>query len=118
MTLKDKDSLPFDGKKTYCLTVPPNTPVKLYWSATAYDPRTHALIGDASRSSRASNSADLRKNAESSVDIYFGPKTLDGKELNRVPMAGRRFEVLFRLCGPEQTLFDKTWRLPDLQEVK
>jgi hypothetical protein len=118
MTLKDKDGHPFDGKKTYRLTVPLNAPVKLYWSATAYDRQTHALIRDTSHSSRASNSPDLQKNADGSVDIYFGPKAPDGKESNWVPTAGRNFEVLFRLYGPEQALFDKTWRLPDIEEVK
>ena len=82
MTLKDEDNLPLDGKKTYRLTVPPNAPVKLYWSATAYDRQTHALTRDASRSSRASNTAALQKDAEGSVDIYFGPKAPDGKESN------------------------------------
>jgi hypothetical protein len=27
------------------------------------------------------------------------------------------FEVLFRLYGPEQPLFDKTWVLPDIERV-
>ena len=117
MTLKDKDGLPFDGKKRYRLTVPPNAPVKLYWSATAYDRQTHALIRDTSRSSRASNSPDVQKNADGSVDVYFGPKAPDGKESNWVPTAGRNFEVLFRLYGPEKPFFEKTWKLPDVEEV-
>ena len=28
------------------------------------------------------------------------------------------FEVLFRFYGPEKPLFDKTWRLPDLEAMK
>jgi hypothetical protein len=118
MTLKDKAGQPLDGKRTYRLTVPTNAPVKLYWSATAYDRETHALIRDTTRSSRASNSADVQKNAGGSVDIYFAPKAPDGKESNWVPTAGRNFEVLFRLYGPEKPFFDKTWRLPDIEEVK
>jgi hypothetical protein len=27
------------------------------------------------------------------------------------------FEVLFRFYGPEKPLFDKTWRLPDIERV-
>ena len=118
MTLKDKDGFPFNGKKTYRLAVPPNAPVKLYWSATAYDRATHALIRDTLRSSRASNSPDMQKNADGSVDIYFGPKPPDGKESNWVPTAGHNFEVLFRLYGPEKPFFDKTWKLPDLEAIK
>jgi hypothetical protein len=118
MTIKDKEGVPFDGKKTYRLTVPSNAPVKLYWSATVYDRTTQALIRDTSRSSRASNSPDVQKNADGSVDIYFGPKAPDGKESNWVPTAGRNFEVLFRLYGPEKPFFDQTWKLPDVEEMK
>jgi len=118
MTLKDSAGRPLDGKRTYRLTVPPNAPVKLYWSATAYDRRTHALIRDTSRSSRASNSAGLEKNADGSVDVYFGPQAPAGKESNWVPTGGRNFEVLFRVYGPEKAFFDKTWKLPDVEEVK
>jgi hypothetical protein len=34
------------------------------------------------------------------------------------PKLGGQFEVLFRFYGPEKTLFDKTWKLPDIGEVK
>jgi hypothetical protein len=49
------------------------------------------------------------------VDIYFGPEALE-KEPNWVPTsASGKFEVLFRLYGPEKPLFDKTWKLPDIE---
>jgi hypothetical protein len=118
MTLNDNTGQPLDGKKTYRLTVPPNAPVKLYWSATAYDRQTHALIRNTLRSSRASNSAGVQKNADGSVDVYFGPKAPAGKESNWVPTAGRNFEVLFRVYGPEKEFFDKTWKLPDIERMK
>lgn len=118
MSIEDKAGRALDGGRQYRLTVPPKAPVKLYWSATAYDRDTHALIRDQPRSSRASTSQGLQKNADGSVDVYFGPKAPPGKESNWVPTrAGGRFEVLFRLYGPEQPLFDKTWQLPDITEM-
>jgi hypothetical protein len=39
-------------------------------------------------------------------------------ESNWVPTNGRDFEVLFRLYGPEKAFFDKTWKLPDIEEMK
>jgi len=92
--------------------------VKLYWSATAYDRKTHALIRETSRSSRASNSAGVQQNADGSLDVFFGPKAPAGKESNWVPTNGRDFEILFRLYGPEKAFFDKTWKLPDSEEVE
>jgi hypothetical protein len=53
------------------------------------------------------------------VDIYFGPKAPDGKESNWVPTnADGKFEVLFRLYGPEKPLFDKTWKPSDIEKMK
>lgn len=118
MSCKDKAGQPLDGGHTYRLTVPPKAPVKLYWSATAYDRDTHALIRDQPRSSRASTSQGLQPSTDGAVDVFFGPRAPQGKDANWVPTrAGARFEVLFRLYGPEQPLFDKTWRLPDIEEV-
>ena len=45
----------------------------------------HALVRDMSRASRASNSSEVQKNADGSVDIYFGPTAPAGKESNWVP---------------------------------
>jgi hypothetical protein len=119
MAIKDKEGKNFDGSKTYRLSVPPNAPVKQYWSATVYDRATHALVKDMSRASRGSNSTEVQKNADGSVVIYFGPTALAGKESNWVPTKlGGQFEVLFRLYGPEKPLFDRSWRLPDIEEVK
>jgi hypothetical protein len=98
--------------------VPANAPVKQYWSATAYDRRTHALIRESSRASLASNTDSVQKNPDGSVDIYFAPKAPAGKESNWVPTDRRDFEVLFRLYGPEKAFFDKAWKLPDMEEVR
>ena len=119
MTIKDKDGEAFHGGDTYRLIVPANAPVNQYWSATAYDRTTHALIRGLSRSSRSSQSPGLLKNADGSVEIYFAPKAPAGKETNWVPTsASGIFEVLFRFYGPEKPLFDKTWVLPDIEKVK
>jgi hypothetical protein len=119
MTIVDGAGKPLEGGRAYRLTVPPNPPVKLYWSATAYDRATHALIRDLPWSSRSSNTPGLKKNTDGSVDVYFGPKAPEGKESNWVPTnASGRFEVLFRFYGPEKPLFDKAWKLPNIEEAK
>ena len=118
LAIQDSAGRPLDGKKTYRLAVPPNAPVKQYWSATAYDRRTHALIRETSRASLASNTDGVAKSPDGSVDVYFGPKAPAGKESNWVPTNGRDFEILFRLYGPEKAFFDKAWKLPDVEEVR
>lgn len=86
-----------------------------YWSATVYDRTTPR----ADPQPAVVQTPGLQKNADGSVDIYFGPKAPAGKESNWVPTsADGKFEVLFRLYGPEKPLFDKTWQLPDIEKVK
>jgi hypothetical protein len=115
MDIRDRAGEALDGGKTYRLTVPANVPVTQYWSATVYDRATHALIRDQKTVSRSSLSPGLQKNADGSVDVYFGPKAPVGKEPNWVPTSpSGKFEVLFRFYGPEKPLFDKTWVLPDI----
>jgi hypothetical protein len=119
MTIKDKEGRSFDGGSTYRLSVPANVPVKQYWSATAYDRATHALIRNQRWSGRSSQTPDLQKNADGSVDIYFAPKAPEAKESNWVPTsADGQFEVLCRFYGPVKPPFDKTWKLPDVEKVK
>jgi hypothetical protein len=119
MDIANKDGKPFDGGRTYRLNVPANAPVRLYWSATVYDRATHAFIREMPKLACSSLTPGLTKNADGSIDIYFGPKAPVGKEPNWVPTkSGGRFEVLFRFYGPEKPLFDKTWKLGDIEEVK
>jgi len=116
LTIADKDGQLLDGGATYRLVVPANAPVRQYWSATVYDRATHAPIRNARWPSRSSQTPGLHENPEGSVDIYFGPEAPDGKESNWVPTStDGGFEVLFRFYGPEKPLFDKTWRLPDIE---
>jgi hypothetical protein len=118
MTSKDKDGNAFDGASTYRLTVPANAPVKQYWSATVYDRETHALVKNIPRASVASNATNVQRNTDGSVDVWFGPRAPAGKESNWVPTdPNRKFELLFRLYGPGQALFDKTWKLPDVEHI-
>lgn len=118
MANKAGDGKDFDGARRYRLVVPAGVPVRQYWSVTAYDRETHAMIRNMPRASVASTTTGVIKNADGTVDIYFGPKAPQGKEANWVPTdPKRRFELLFRLYGPEKAFFDKTWKLPDVESL-
>jgi hypothetical protein len=119
ISIKDKAGHAFDGGKTYRLTVPPDAPVEQYWSLTAYDRQIHTLIKGVSRASRSSQIPELRKNADGSIDLFIGPQAPPGKDGNWLPTdPARKFELMFRLYAPTKALFDKTWRLPDVEEEK
>ena len=108
-----------DGGKDYILHVPPDPPAKLFWSATVYDAETRCLIdNDQARGDRGSRDADLASNADGSVDLYLGPTEPQGHGSNWVQtIPGRHWFSYFRLYGPLQPYFDKTWRLGDIIEA-
>jgi hypothetical protein len=118
LTGNDKDGGPLEGKGFYRLRVPANAPVSQYWSMTVYNRDTHAFIKNAPWVGRSSQTPGLRKTADGSADIYFGPSAPGGQESNWVPTdPNGRFEVLARFYGPQKPLFDKTWVLPDIEKV-
>lgn len=117
ISIRDKDGNAFDGSKIYRLNVPANVPVEQYWSVTAYDRDTHALIKGMPRASRSSQIPEMQKNADGSIDVYFGPKAPAGKEPNWVPTdPARKFELMARFYGPKPEFFEKKWILPDVEK--
>ena len=118
ISIRDKDGEAFDGGKTYRLNVPANVPVDQYWSVTAYDRQTHALIKNMPRASRSSQIPELQKNADGSVDIWLGPVAPAGKEANWLPTdPARKFELMARFYAPRKEFFEKKWVLPDIEKV-
>jgi hypothetical protein len=118
MSIKDDAGCAFNGRNTYRLTVPPNAPVRQYWSATAYDRSTHALIHGMPWPSRSSQTPGIVGNDDGSIDVWFGPRVPEGQAANWIPTSPEgTFEVLFRFYAPEKALFDKTWILPNVRQI-
>jgi len=116
MSIKDHAGRDLEGARNYRLTIPAHVPVSQFWSVAVYDRKTHGLIRNLPVSSHSSQESALQKNTDGSVNIYFGPKALAGKEPNWIPTdASGRFEVLMRFYGPDKALFEKTWKLSDMQ---
>lgn len=117
---RDKEGHAFDGAKTYRLHVPPNPPAKQFWSITLYEVDTRIIIQNKEQiADRSSRQPDLFKNADGSVDLYFGPTAPNGLEKNWIPtVAGKSWFAYFRLYAPLEPYFDKTWQLPDVENVQ
>ena len=64
------------------------------------------------------NNPGMVQNEDGSYDVFFGPEALEGMEDNWVQtVPGKGWNMLFRLYGPLETWFDKTWRPEDPQLV-
>jgi len=84
-----------------------------------YNRATHTFIQNARWVGRSSQTPGLQKNGDGSVDLYFGPTPPPPGESNWVPTDAKgRFEVLARFYGPKKPLFDKSWKLTDIEQVR
>ena len=105
-----------DGGRDYTLTVPAQPPAKQFWSVTVYDAATRCLIdNDQQRGDRGSRDPGLIENEDGSIDIFFGPTVPEGHEDNWVQtIPGRHWFSYFRLYGPLDAYFDRSWKLGDI----
>jgi hypothetical protein len=116
-TSKDHDGDWLDGEKTYHLRVPANPPVVQFWSITLYDNVTRGTVITDQGAADLSSREDLFANGDGSVDVYFGPvKPAQGQNWIKTN-PGKGWFPYFRLYGPKEGYFDKSWQLNDIEKV-
>jgi len=117
-TYRDKDGDWLDGGKAYRLRIAPNPPMQQFWAVSVYDIDTRTFLrNETQKAEVSSNSKEQQKNADGSVDLYFGPTAPSGKESNWVQTVPDKFWFpYFRLYAPTQAYFDRSWPLPDIEK--
>ncbi|MBB2919540.1 DUF1254 domain-containing protein [Cupriavidus alkaliphilus] len=114
-TYRDAGGSFLNGSATYRLHVPANVPVQDYWSVSAYDADTFSFVQADQRRPSLSSLKDLKRNADGSVDLYFGPRAPAGMASNWIQtVAGRGFFLLYRLYAPTEALYGGKWQLGDV----
>jgi hypothetical protein len=112
----DNADKPLDGGNSYKLHILANVPARQFRAVTIYDTETAGFIRESPRVGVDSYDSKMKKNADGSVDVYFGPKARPGQETNWVPTTpGRQWFAMFRFYGPDKPLFEKTWKLTDIE---
>ncbi|WP_256702278.1 DUF1254 domain-containing protein [Burkholderia sp. SRS-W-2-2016] len=110
---------PLDGGTQYVLRVPANVPVKDLWSVVVYDTQTRSMLQTDQQFPSLSSEKNLQKNPDGSVDLYFGPQPPAGRESNWIQtIPGKSWFTIFRLYGPLQPWFDRSWKLQDIVQYK
>jgi hypothetical protein len=113
----------FDGAKTYKVTLPPNVPVKNFWSFTVYGNQTRSMLETPQRFPRTGSQSyptpAAVANADGSTTVYFAPKkpgdVTDGNWIQTVP--GKGWFTILRLYGPLESFFIKEWRPSEIELV-
>jgi hypothetical protein len=108
---------PFDGAKAYRLHVPANVPVKDFWSVVVYDPQTRSMLQSDQQFPSLSSARGLKVNADGTTDVYFAPQRPKDAANWIQTVPGKSWFLIFRLYGPLQAWFDKSWQLEDIQPV-
>ncbi len=115
--LRDSDGKLMDGTSTYQLRIPSDTPANDFWSVIVYSMATKGFVEGVDRVGLSTpNVEGMQVNDDGSVDVYFAPMPPSGMESNWIP-TGEDFFLLFRLYGPGDALFDRSWVLPDVEKV-
>ena len=120
MAFLDSKKQALDGSKTYKLHLPPNVPVNNFWAVTMYDTQTRSQLQTSNPyPSLGSQSKGMKKNADGSYDVYFGPKAPQGKESNWLEtIPGKSWFTILRMYGPLEPWINKTWRPSEIELVK
>jgi hypothetical protein len=115
----DARGQPLDGGRTYRLHIPANVPVNNFWSVIAYDNQARSFLQtDQTWPSVTSKDKDFRANDDGSVDVYFAPERPTNAMNFIQTIPGRGWNAIFRLYGPLEPWFDKTWRLGEMEPVE
>jgi hypothetical protein len=82
MGFLDANGTPFDGAKTYKVTLPKDIPARAFWSFTLYDNQTRSMLQTPQRYPRAGGQSYPSPAAEAAEDgsttVWFSPEQPEG----------------------------------------
>lgn len=120
----DNNGEPFDGSKTYKVTLPKGIPAAAFWSLTLYDNQTRSMLQTPQKYPRAGSqsypSPAAEPNKDGSTTIYFSPEQPEGvKRGNWIQTdPDKGWFTLLRLYSPLEPFFTKKWQPSEIELVK
>ncbi|MEW4486581.1 DUF1254 domain-containing protein [Thalassoglobus sp. JC818] len=124
MCFLDPEGTPFDGGKTYKVTLPANIPAAAFWSFTLYDNQTRSMLRTPQHYPRAGSqnypSPAAVENPNGTTTVYFGPEQPQGVQRGNwiQTMPGKGWFTILRLYSPLESFFDKSWQPSEIEVVE
>ncbi len=123
MGFLDTNGDPFDGAKTYRVTLPKDIPAKAFWSLTLYDNQTRSMLQTPQKYPRAGSQSYPSPAAEAAVDgsttVWFSPEQPEGVArgnwIQTDPAKG--WFTILRLYSPLPSFFDRSWQPSEIEAV-
>ncbi len=124
MGFLDSKNEPFDGARTYKLTLPKDIPARAFWSITLYDNQTRSMLQTPQKFPRAGSQSYPSPAAvvdkDGSTTLYVGPTQPKGVErgnwIQTDPEKG--WFTILRLYSPLQSFFTREWQPTEIELVK
>lgn len=116
---KDSEGNWLNGSNTYQLTVPAHVPAEQFWSLIAYSQATRTFIKNRDRKPGIRSLDNPEPNADGSYTLTIGPERPENvPQKNFIySIPGEGWFTYFRLYGPTEAYFDKSWRLNEIRRV-
>lgn len=121
-TKRDADGNLLRADRTYRLSIPSDVPVAQFWSLTLYSENTRRAYengGDTIEAVNLDSRMDqLVRHGDGSIDLFVGAEAPAGMEPNFMATVGEDgWFVYFRLYAPTEPFFDKSFSLPDFENI-
>jgi hypothetical protein len=124
MGFLDANDDPFDGSKTYKVTLPKGIPAAAFWSFTVYDNQTRSMLQTSQKYPRAGSQSyptpAAKAEGDGSTVVFFGPEKPNnlagGNWIQTDPEKG--WFTILRLYSPLPSFFDKSWQPTEIELVE
>jgi hypothetical protein len=116
-SLRDSKGEMFKGSEVYRIRIPKDVPARDFWALVVYDLESKSYaFNELNRGGLSTyDKVRMKINDDGSVDLYMAGKAPTGLENNWIPTNGRDFFLFFRFYGPQKAVFDRSFKLPDVE---
>lgn len=114
VTTQDDKGEALDGNEVYTVTLPPNPPMKRFWSFMVYDNQTRSILATNQRTGGFDSLGEVVSNKDGSVTVIFSSKKPEGKSNWVQILPNKGFFVMFRMYSPTQDWHDGKYMIGDL----